>query len=124
MKRTLNWQRFWLALISMAGLIAAGVGIFLVLGWKVTLDAVSVGLLTLLIRELGGGKASAFAWFFDGSADKPPPEPGTSTTTTAAVVAPVKPVPSKSTLGTAPAGTVDDPVAVHEVSPTAVKGTP
>lgn len=69
MKR-LNWQRFFLALFCTLGLIAAGVGVFL---YASNLSAVAVGLITLVIRELGGGKAAAFSWFFDGSADKPPP---------------------------------------------------
>lgn len=114
--KKLNLQRFALALGSLAGLIAAGVGIFLALSWGKELTAVAVGLLTLLIREIGGGKAMAFSWFFDGSADKPPPEPGTSTTTASARVETVKP---NALTGAAPAGTPGDPVAVTEVSPPA-----
>lgn len=83
--RRLNLQRFVLALASIAGLIAAGVGVFLLLSWGKELTAVAVGLLTLLIREIGGGKAAAFGWFFDGSADKSNPAPGTSSISTTVV---------------------------------------
>jgi hypothetical protein len=111
--RRLNLQRFTLALVSTLALIAAGVGVFMALHDGKTLDAVAVGLLTLLVRELGGGKAMAFSWFFDGSADKPPPAPGTATTTSTAIVD-----------TTAPTGKPDDPVTVTEVPPTSPKGTP
>lgn len=85
---TLNTQRFLLAIASVGGLIAAGVGVFLALSWGKELTAVAVGLLTLLVREIGGGKASAFSWFFDGSADKPPPAPGTAMTTASLLTPP------------------------------------
>lgn len=112
----LNTQRFILALSSVAGLLAAGVGIFLAMSWGKELTAVAVGLLTLLIREIGGGKAMAFSWFFDGAADKPPPEPGTSTTTASAVVEPVK---ASAIAGATPTGKPDDPIATKEVPPAA-----
>jgi hypothetical protein len=81
--RRLNWQRFCLAFACTLGLIAAGVGIFI---YANNLSAVAVGLATLVIREIGGGKATAFGWFFDGAADSPPDK-----TTTVSVPDPTKP---------------------------------
>lgn len=112
MKKTLNQQRYVLALVTVAGLIAAGIGIFIVLGQKIVIDSFAGGVIVLLIRELGGGKAAAFAWFYDGSADKPPPATGTSTTT---AVVPVTETPAAGPFASAaPTGLPGDPIATHE----------
>lgn len=86
--RRLNVQRFTLATLCTLGLIAAGVGVVM---YANSLSAVGVGLLTLVIREIGGGKASAYSWFFDGSADKPPPDPNTAPLTTGIKFTPAPP---------------------------------
>jgi hypothetical protein len=82
--RRLNWFRFTLALVCTLGLVATGVLAFMM---GSSLTSVQVGLLTLVIAQLGSGKGVAFGWFYDGAADSPP----ASTTTTISTPDPSKP---------------------------------
>ena len=64
--RGLGTQRFALTLVCVLGLIAAGI---LTYFYGAGLNGVQIGLLTLILSKLTSLLSSAFAWFFDGSAD-------------------------------------------------------
>jgi hypothetical protein len=70
MKRLVSWQRFVLALLCILGLLASGGLAFF---YASNLNGVQIGLLTLILSKLTSSLSSAYAWFFDGTADKPEP---------------------------------------------------
>lgn len=83
--RKLITDRFVLAMACTLGLIAAGI---LTYFYGATLSGVQIGLLTLIISKLTSSMSTAYSWFFDGSADKPPVTVGVPDPTKPATLTP------------------------------------
>jgi hypothetical protein len=74
--RDIDRARDRLAMVALLGLIAAG-GLAFFFGKD--LNAIQVGLLTLIVTGLSGKSHAAFSWFFDGVPEDDPPTDASGT---------------------------------------------